>query len=72
MREAQPAGARLRCPVCAQKPLGQAGFGYSTCTPEIARRRVYGIRRTEESMISLIWSMISRASDHSRCQTLRP
>ena len=37
-----------------------------------ARQPSYGVRRTFESMISLICSMISLASLHSRCQTLRP
>jgi hypothetical protein len=43
-----------------------------TLARSAAASRGYGIRRTEESSISLICSMISRASDHSRCHTLRP
>ena len=35
-------------------------------------RASYGMRVTLEVTISLIWSMISRASFHSRCHTLRP
>ena len=55
------AGLLRRCPM----PLQAGRRGRS-----LPRR--YGVRLTLESSVSLIWAMISSASFHSRCQTLRP
>jgi hypothetical protein len=53
--------------------MGWAARGFTRAVPmppRVAAR--YGMRVTLESMISLICSMISSASECSRCQTLRP